>query len=694
MTHVAHCKMFQHPRRTLTELHGYAVEFSPFADNLLAVGAAQYFGIIGNGRQSVYEMLPSGELALVRGFDTAEGVYDCAWSEVHPQQLLSACANGALKLWHLQTRDEFPIQNYHEHQQEVSGVNWSLVAKDAFVSASWDGTVKLWRPERAHSVLTLAEHTKAVYNAVWNTQNNALVASCSGDGTVKIWDLNAARSVTTIAAHGNEVLALDWNKYNQFEVVSGSADCRHPQPGAGSSAAHRTQLRGAAPQVLAARRGRDRERVVRHVGGHLEHQVAVPAAADGGAPPRVRVRCRLQPLCGRTGGVVLVGPAGCRVELLWWTSPLRLRVNVGSKSRLRIAGAVTFGIDAPMRDDALQTEITCAREALRRLEDGSADVLAVGYEQLTVLRQRQEARAHASFTRCQQSAAVLYTHECSQSEARYAARCEQLQREMGAELQRELTRLKNARDGVSVMDRRRPTRQSGKQEPKKRGGKGGASRGGGGSGGDYSDVGGYDLLQPAEALSPAEETYRQQQEEKKRLELLLSKTPVFKPLVHRVESAEAASDLDAITRVVAARSGAPLSRIANRRCRVAFPRIIRGARSSGSDSDSEMDSDEDEDMKVGDDDECAERARAASRRLEINPEMLQEGDEVVVRFRKKRERDGGSDSAQRAFRGVLTASTATLVFVRCEDSSFEALDVRDWKAGRIVVRAAAGKRRR
>lgn len=42
------------------------VEFSPFADNLLAVGAAQYFGIIGNGRQSVYEMLPSGGLALVR----------------------------------------------------------------------------------------------------------------------------------------------------------------------------------------------------------------------------------------------------------------------------------------------------------------------------------------------------------------------------------------------------------------------------------------------------------------------------------------------------------------------------------------------------------------------------------------------------------------------------------------------------
>ncbi|DAZ97627.1 TPA: hypothetical protein N0F65_003945 [Lagenidium giganteum] len=217
--------MFLQPRRTLTEFQGYSVEFSPFQDSLVAVGTSQYFGIIGNGKQYVYEMMPSGELAPTRVFDTPDGVYDCAWSEVSPHQLVSGCANGSIKLWHLQSRDGFPIQNFHEHKQEVSGVNWSLVAKDAFVSASWDGTVKLWRPEMPHSIATLAEHTKSVNNAVWNTQNGSLIASCSGDGLVKIWDLNMGRSTTTIAAHGTEVLALDWNKYNPFEVVSGSADC-------------------------------------------------------------------------------------------------------------------------------------------------------------------------------------------------------------------------------------------------------------------------------------------------------------------------------------------------------------------------------------------------------------------------------------------------------------------------------------
>lgn len=334
-----------------------------------------------------------------------------------------------------------------------------------------------------------------------------------------------------------------------------------------------------------------------------------------------------------------------------------------------------------MRDDALDVEIACAREALQRLENGSADVLAVGYEQLNVLRGRQEARAHASFVRCQQSAAVLYAHECSQAEARYTARCEQLQREMSADLQRELVRLKNARDGVSVMDRRRPTRQSGKHEPKKKRQSG--KSGGDSGGGDYSDAGGLSDLLPSasEVLSPAEETYRQQQEEKKRLELLLSKAPVFKPLVHRVESAEAASDLDAITRVVAARSGVSRSRIANRRSRVAFPRIVSGTQSS--DSDSASDSDEkDRDSKRGD------RALAARRRLEANPAMLQEGDEVIVQFRNKRGRDG----ERRTLRGVLTAATATLVFVRRDDDGrFESIDVRDWKDGRVVVHAAARK---
>lgn len=87
--------------------NGYSVKFSPFEDGRLAVASAQNFGIIGNGRQHVLQvrlrlcllhkfiLQPDSPLNLawpeqmtqqglreVAAFDTQDGVYDCAWSEV------------------------------------------------------------------------------------------------------------------------------------------------------------------------------------------------------------------------------------------------------------------------------------------------------------------------------------------------------------------------------------------------------------------------------------------------------------------------------------------------------------------------------------------------------------------------------------------------------------------------------------
>ena len=40
-----------------TDFNGYAVKFSPFHDGRLAVATSQNFGIIGNGRQYVLQVL-------------------------------------------------------------------------------------------------------------------------------------------------------------------------------------------------------------------------------------------------------------------------------------------------------------------------------------------------------------------------------------------------------------------------------------------------------------------------------------------------------------------------------------------------------------------------------------------------------------------------------------------------------------
>ena len=75
-------------------LHNYCAEFSPFTDGLLAVGACQYFGIVGNGRQFVLRAVPGQpQLQVVRYFETNDAIFDCCWSEVNANQLLSSCGN-------------------------------------------------------------------------------------------------------------------------------------------------------------------------------------------------------------------------------------------------------------------------------------------------------------------------------------------------------------------------------------------------------------------------------------------------------------------------------------------------------------------------------------------------------------------------------------------------------------------------
>jgi peroxin-7 len=108
------------------------VQFSPFEENKLAVAAAQHYGIVGNGRLFVAGFGPGGASVLamyahttpthfhsplarclpsrrslimaayalcVCRFDTQDGLYDVAWSEVNEHQLVAASGDGALRLF-------------------------------------------------------------------------------------------------------------------------------------------------------------------------------------------------------------------------------------------------------------------------------------------------------------------------------------------------------------------------------------------------------------------------------------------------------------------------------------------------------------------------------------------------------------------------------------------------------------------
>jgi peroxin-7 len=207
---------------------GYAVEFSPYRPDQIAVAVSQYFGIVGAGRQMVFERVPgTAEMRLVRAFDTPDGVYDCAWSETNPNQVVSASGDGSVALFDVTAAENRPVARWQEHETEVASVDWNCVRKDSFLSASWDNTIKLFTPQAPRSLMTFAEHTYCVYQAVWSPRRANVFASASGDGTVRIWDANVApRSIQRIApAHGGEVLTVDWNKYNDNMLVTGKFLC-------------------------------------------------------------------------------------------------------------------------------------------------------------------------------------------------------------------------------------------------------------------------------------------------------------------------------------------------------------------------------------------------------------------------------------------------------------------------------------
>ncbi|KAH8091654.1 WD40 repeat-like protein [Cristinia sonorae] len=224
----------------------YGLAWSPFHNSRIAVASAANYGLVGNGRLHLASVGPAGPggapaLIMDKFYDTQDGLYDVAWSEIHENQLVTASGDGSIKLWDAMLND-LPIRHWQEHTREVFSVDWSNINKDLFISSSWDGTVKLWSPERPRSITTLQAHTSCVYQALFSPHQPDILATCSTDGTLKIFDLRAppayvppgpsvnnftapqSAAALTVPASGTEILSLDWNKYRPFLLASAGVD--------------------------------------------------------------------------------------------------------------------------------------------------------------------------------------------------------------------------------------------------------------------------------------------------------------------------------------------------------------------------------------------------------------------------------------------------------------------------------------
>ncbi|KAI9440565.1 WD40-repeat-containing domain protein [Lactarius indigo] len=210
-----------------------------FHTTRIAVASSANYGIVGNGRLHLASVFlnPSGvpDIKLDKFYETQDGLYDLAWSEVHENQLVTASGDGSLKLWDV-TLNTLPIRAWHEHTREVYGVDWSNIKKDQFVSCCMDGSVKVWTPEHPRSLTTLQAHHACVYQALFSPHQPDLLATSSGDAPL-------SAPVLTVPAAPSEELALDWNKYRPLILASAGLDktlkiwdCRMLQLGASASA--------------------------------------------------------------------------------------------------------------------------------------------------------------------------------------------------------------------------------------------------------------------------------------------------------------------------------------------------------------------------------------------------------------------------------------------------------------------------
>ena len=84
-------------QRYVSEFEGYSVKFSPFESNKIACCFSQYYGIIGNGRLSIFNLNNIGILEENKRFNTTDAIFDIAWSEFNENQLVSVGGDGSVK---------------------------------------------------------------------------------------------------------------------------------------------------------------------------------------------------------------------------------------------------------------------------------------------------------------------------------------------------------------------------------------------------------------------------------------------------------------------------------------------------------------------------------------------------------------------------------------------------------------------
>ncbi|CEG49521.1 uncharacterized protein PHALS_07281 [Plasmopara halstedii] len=285
----------------------------------------------------------------------------------------------------------------------------------------------------------------------------------------------------------------------------------------------------------------------------------------------------------------------------------------------------TFGEDAMPRDrTSLEIENRRLYDLERMIELEIAPDFVSSCEILESIRQIEIKKAQAAKIRRNDAAKKVYDYVSTKAAASYIFRCQELKRKMTQEFQQEVHRLQTAKDGVSVMNRRRRTVRSDTSIRRRR-------------------------------ISTIEKTSTEEMDEKKQMEQFFSRSSIFQPLNVQLTFQEQQEDFKTIEKTIENRKKRSKRRIYTRR----FP-SFQSLQSS--------------------------KTTTQWHRLHYNPQMLQEGQEVQV-FQRQWSSKVNDKSDPCVLSGILTAITRTHVYILAPTGRFESFHVRDCLLGTLYVHA-------
>ena len=163
----------------------------------------------------IYDAQTYREITLLAGHT---GVVRAVAFSADGKTLASGDADGAIKLWNLETGDVITLV---ERRLHVDSVAFSPDGK-MLASGSWNGHVELWDIESGQDLASFNGHAFRVFSVAFSPDGKT-IASGGSDNTIKLWDVETKQNIATLTGHEDIIFSVAFSPDGRI-LASGSQD--------------------------------------------------------------------------------------------------------------------------------------------------------------------------------------------------------------------------------------------------------------------------------------------------------------------------------------------------------------------------------------------------------------------------------------------------------------------------------------